>query len=215
MKKQYVVFGAGRFGRSVAVTLQSRGCEVIVVDRDPEIIQDIADEVSYAICADVEDTDIFRDLGMRNLDGAIVAVTESLEASVVTTMMCHEMGIPRILAKAKNELHEKILRRVGATKIIYPEVEMGKRVAKFIVADNFTDWIELSPKYSLVEMETPAAWRGKSLVELQIREKYNLNVIGIKSGDSVEVKIDPKLPLDGGDILIVVGDNEDLEGFQN
>jgi len=104
MKKQYVVFGAGKFGRSIAVTLQSLGCEVIVVDRNPEIIQELADDVSYAICADVEDPDVFENLGLRNLDGAIIAIAENLEASIVTTMQCSEIGIPRILAKAKNRL---------------------------------------------------------------------------------------------------------------
>ena len=215
MKKQSVVFGAGRFGKSVAVTLQSRGCEVVVVDKDPEVIEDIADDVSYAICANVEDPDVFKDLGMKNLDGAIVAVTESLEASIVTTMMCHEMGIPRIFAKAKNEMHEKILRSVGATKVIYPEAEMGKRVAQYIVADNFADWIELSSKYSLVEMQVPAAWKNHTLQELQIREKYKLNVIGIRKKDVLEVTIDPKRRLDGDAVLIVVGENEALKQFQD
>lgn len=215
MKKQYVVFGAGRFGRSMAVTLQSRGCEVIVVDKDPEIIQDLADEVSYAICANVEDTDIFEDLGMKNLDGAIVALAGSLEASIVTTMMCHEMGIPRILAKAMNQMHEKILWKVGATKVIFPEVEMGKRVANYIVADNFADWIELSPKYSLVEMTVPDEWCGKHLAELQVRERYHLNVIGIRRGDSLDVGIDPKRLLEKNEELIVVGENRILEQFQD
>lgn len=214
MKKQYVVFGAGKFGRSVAVTLQELGCEIVLVDKDPETIQEVADDVSYAICADVEDPAIFENLGMRNLDGAIVAITESLEASIVTTMMCSEMGIPRILAKAKNKMHEKILRSVGAHKVIYPEVEMGKRVAKYLVADNFADWIELSPKYSLVEMDIPSSWCGKTLVQLQVREKYGLNVIGIKDGDSVSVNLDPQEPLSSGIVLIVVGANKDLESFQ-
>lgn len=214
MKKQYVVFGAGKFGRSVAVTLQELGCEIILVDKDAEVIQELADEVSYAICADVEEPATFENLGMRNLDGAIVAITESLEASIVTTMMCSEMGIPRILAKAKNGMHEKILRSVGAHKVIYPEVEMGKRVAKYLVADNFADWIELSPKYSLVEMDIPAAWCGRTLAQLQVREKYGLNVIGIKDGDSVSVNLDPREPLGSGIVLIVVGANRDLEAFQ-
>lgn len=214
MKKQYVVFGAGKFGRSVAVTLQELGCEIVLVDKDPETIQEAADDVSYAICADVEDPSIFENLGMRNLDGAIVAITESLEASIVTTMMCSEMGIPRILAKAKNKMHEKILRSVGAHKVIYPEVEMGKRVAKYLVADSFADWIELSPKYSLVEMDIPSSWCGKTLVQLQVREKYGLNVIGIKEGDTVSVNLDPREPLSSGVVLIVVGANKDLESFQ-
>ncbi|MFR8548850.1 MAG: potassium channel family protein [Lachnospiraceae bacterium] len=214
MKKQYVVFGAGRFGKSIAVTLQQLGCEIIVVDKDPEVIQEIADEVSYAICANVDDQDVFQNLGLRNLDGAIIAITEDLEASIVTTMQCSEIGIPRILAKARNNLHEKILRNVGAHKIIYPEVEMGRRMAKYLVADNFADWIELSPKYSLVEMEVPRQWCGKNLIELQIREKYNLNVIGIKYGDTVSVKIDPNEKLRDDEILIVVGENTDLEKFK-
>ena len=169
MKKQYVVFGAGKFGGSVAVTLQQLGCDVVLVDKDPELIQELADEVSYALCADVGDTEIFENLGLKNIDGAIIAITESLESSIVTTMMCSEMGIPRILAKAKNRMHEKILRSVGAHKVIYPEMEMGRRVAKYLVADNFADWIELSPYFSLVEMDIPASWCGKSLIELKIR----------------------------------------------
>lgn len=214
MRKQYVVFGGGKFGASIAVTLQVLGCEVVLVDKDPEVVQEIADDVSYAICADVEDPDTFKNLGMRNLDGAIVAITESLEASIVTTMMCSEIGIPRILAKAKNKMHEKILKRVGAHKVIYPEVEMGRRVAKYLVADNFADWIELSPRFSLVEMDIPAEWCGKSLAELGIREKYRLNVIGIKNGDAVSVTISPTEPLEKGCVLIVVGENNDLEAFQ-
>ena len=213
MKKQYVVFGAGRFGGSIAVTLQSLGCEVIVVDKDPEVIQNIADEVSYAICADVEDAEVFQNLGLKNLDGAIVAIAGNLEASIVTAMQCSEMGVPRIIANAKNRLHEKILRSVGATRVIYPEVEMGRRVAKYLVADNFTDWIDLSPNFSLVEMDIPHLWCGKSLQELRIREKYNLNIIGFKEGDSVNVRLDPHEPLKEGIVLIVVGANKDLEKF--
>lgn len=215
MKKQYVVFGGGKFGGSIAATLQELGCEVILVDRDPELIQALADKVSYAYCANVEDTEVFQELGLRNLDGAIVAFTENLEASIITTMMCKEMGIPRILAKAKNTMHEKILRSVGAHKIIYPEVEMGRRVAKYLVADNFADWIELSPQYSMVEMDMPREWCGKTLLDLKVREKYRLNVIGIKDGDTVNVTPDPKMILRAGTIVIVVGANKDLEEFRN
>ena len=215
MKKQYVVFGGGKFGGSIAVALQQLGCEVILVDCKPELIQEMADKVSYAYCANVEDTEVFKELGLRNLDGAIVAFTENLEASIVTTMMCKEMGIPRILAKAKNAMHEKILRSIGAQKIIYPEVEMGRRVANYLVADNFADWIELSPQYSMVEMDMPREWCGKSLLDLKVREKYRLNVIGIKDGDTVNVTPDPRMILRAGTIVIVVGENKDLEVFRN
>lgn len=215
MKKQYVVFGAGKFGKSIAMTLQQLGCEIVLVDKDPEVIQELADEVSYAICADVEDATVFENLGMHDLDGAIIAITENLEASIMTTMMCSEIGIPRILAKARNEMHEKILRRVGAHKVIFPEVEMGRRIAKYLVADNFADWIELSPRYSLVEMEIPHQWCGKTLVELKLREKHGFNVIGIKDGDTVNVNPDPRMELPAGAIVIVVGENRELEAFQH
>lgn len=213
MKRQYVVFGAGKFGGSVAVTLQELGCEVIVVDKDPEVVQEIADQVSYALCANVEDPEVFGELGLHNVDGAVISMTTSLEASIVCTMMCKEMGIPRILAKARNKTHEKILRSVGAHRVIYPEVEMGRRVAKYFEARNFADWIELSPRYSLVEMDMPDNWCGKSLSQLGIRENHGLNVIGVRDGDQVSVNLDPGQPLQKGQTVIVIGANEDLEKF--
>ncbi len=213
MRKQYVVFGAGRFGGSVAVTLQELGCDVIVVDKNPEVIQEIADRVSYAICANVEDPEAFGELGLRNVDGAVISMASSLEASIVCTMMCHEMEIPKILAKAKNKLHEKILRSVGAHRVIYPEVEMGRRVAKYFEARNFVDWIELSPEYSLAELKMPGAWCGKTLAELRIREKYGLNMIGLKEGDTVTVNLNPFEKLRQDQTIIVIGSNEDLKTF--
>lgn len=211
MKKQYVVFGAGKFGWSVAVTLEELGCEVMVVDRNPELIQDIAGYVSYAVCVNIEEPEAFEGLGIHNMDGAVVAITESLEASIVTVMMCHEAGVPRIFAKARNKTHEKILKSVGAHKIIYPELEMGKKTAKYIVADNFMDWIELSPKYSLAEMEIPGAWRGRTLQELRIREKYHVNVIGYKNGDVMDINMNPAVPLPSEGVLVVIGENEAIE----
>ena len=195
----------------MAVTLESFGCEVMAVDRDPERIQEIADQVSYAVCVNVEEPDAFAALGLRNMDGAVVAITENLEASIVTVMMCSEAGVPRIFAKARNKTHEKILKSVGAHKIIYPEMEMGKRIAKYIVADNFLDWIDLSPKYSLVEMEIPRNWKGHTLRDLKIREKHQVNVIGCKEGDQVNINMDPSSPLPENGVLIIIGENEDIE----
>lgn len=210
-KQQYIVFGAGQFGESVAVTLEELGFEVMVVDSDSERIQDIASKVSYAVCADMEEPEVFADLGLSAMDGAIVAFTTNLSASIITVMMCHEAGIPNILAKARDKTHEKILRAVGAHKVVYPEVEMGKRLAKYLVADNFLDWIDLSPQYSLVEMEIPARWRGRTLRELQLRKKYGINVIGYKQGEDIDINLNPAEPLPAEGILIVVGENEAIE----
>jgi trk system potassium uptake protein TrkA len=163
---------------------------------------------------DVQEPETFRELGMSNLNGAIVSMASSLEASIITTMMCQEMGIPRIIAKARNQMHEKILRSVGAQDVIYPEVEMGRRLARHLVADNFSDWINLSEQYSMVEMDLPEDWAGRSLVELQLREKHNINVVGIRVGEDVMVNLDPKAPLPAASILIVIGANKDLEALE-
>ncbi|MFI3173513.1 MAG: TrkA family potassium uptake protein, partial [Eubacteriales bacterium] len=144
MKKQYAVLGLGKFGYSIALQLENLGCDVIVVDNSAEKIQSIADAVTFAIKADIAETSIVKSLGARNLDGAIIGVSENLEASIMATINAKEIGIPYVIAKAQNELHATILRRVGADAIVFPEKEMGSRIAKSLVATNFADWIELS-----------------------------------------------------------------------
>lgn len=216
MNKQFVVFGAGgRFGFSVACTLEEMGCEVIAVDKDQDKIQELSEVVTYAICADVNENTTFENLGLKDLDGAIVAIAENFEASIITTMKCRDLGIPTILAKAKTTVQERILLRVGATAVIFPEAAMGKRIAKSLVAPNFADWIELSPEYSLVEMRTPDNWTGRTLKELDLRGRYGLNVLGIRSGKSVSVNINPEEKLQADQILIIVGSNRSLERLQS
>lgn len=214
MKKQFAVFGLGSFGRSVALTLESFGCDVIVVDKSYEKIQEISDSVAYAIRADVSDPDAMQTLGGRNLDGVVVAVSENLEAGIMATIISKEMGIPYVLAKAKDELQGKILEKVGADAVIYPERDMGNRVAKTLISSAFTDWIELSPEYSLTEQFVPKQWVGKSMAELKIREKYGINVVGVMHDDEVDVTFDPKKPLPADCILIIIGANTVLEKFE-
>ena len=213
MKKQFAVFGLGSFGWSVALTLESLGCDVLVVDKSYEKIQEISDQVSYAMKADVSDPEAMQALGGRNLDGAVVAVSESLEASIMATMLSKEMGIPYVLAKAKDRLQGTILEKVGADSVVYPEREMGSRVAKNLVSGTFFDWIELSSEYSMAETVIPAKWAGRSLSELKIREKYGINVVGIIQDEKVNVMFDPQEPLPVDGILIVIGANSVLEKF--
>lgn len=215
MKKQYAVFGLGKFGHSIAVTLENLGCDVIVVDNSAEKIQEIADLVSYAIKADIEEPEVIRSLGARNLDGVIVAVAENLEASIMATIISKEMGVPYILAKAQNDLHATILKKVGADAIVYPEKEMGTRIAKSLVSTNFADWIELSTDYSLVETEIPDAWKGRTLIDLRVRERFNVNIIGIIGADGeVNVALDPSKPFPENGIIILVGSNKALQKFK-
>ncbi len=215
MKKQYAVLGLGKFGHSIALALENLGCDVIVVDNSAEKIQNIADSVTFAIKADIAEGNIVRSLGARNLDGAIIGVSENLEASIMATINAKEIGIPYVIAKAQNELHATILRRVGADAIVFPEKEMGNRVAKSLVSTNFADWIELSDDYSLVETEIPERWIGESLFDLRVRQKYNINVVGLIEDGEVEVSLDPNKPLPARGILILVGSNKALQKFKD
>ena len=214
MGKQFAVFGLGSFGKSVALTLQSFGCDVIAVDNCYEKIQDIADSVSYAMCGDVTEPEFMKTIGARNLDGAVIAISENLEAAIMATMISKEMGISYVLVKAMDELQGKILEKIGADSIVYPEIDMGERVAKKLMSTEFVDWIELSPDYSLTEKLIPKQWEGKSLAELRVREKFGINVIGILKEDKMDMALDPSKPLQAHDMLFIIGKNSDLEKFK-
>lgn len=211
MRKQYAVFGLGNFGKHLALGLENLGCEVIVVDNSMEKIQEIADKVSYAMCANIEDPEVIKSLGARNLDGAVIAISENFGTSIMATIMAKEIGIPYVLAKAQSSLHATVLKKVGADAVVHPEKEMGCRIARTMVSGNFADWIELSPDYSLVEIEIPDEWIGKRLVDLQIREKYGINVVGTIENGVVDVTINPQRPFNKNLIVILIGSNEALQ----
>lgn len=209
--KEFAVFGLGEFGKSVALTLAKSGCEVLVVDNDSEKIKEIADSVTYAVTADVTDYNVLKSLGIRNLDGVIVAIAESLESSVMATIFAKELGVPYVMAKAYTEVHATVLKKVGADAIAFPEKEMGARIAKNLVSGNFLDFIELSSKFSMVEMKVPDSWDGMTLRELNTRDKLGVNVIAVKEGEDVYVNPDPDMPFNATETLIIVGDNNMLE----
>lgn len=213
MRKQYAVFGLGSFGESVAVTLQELGCEVVVVDNHMERIEDISPYVSYAVQADIEDPEVIRSLGARNLDGVVIAVADDMEASIMATLVSKEIGVPYVLAKAKNELHAKVLKKIGADSIIFPEKEIGQSVARNLVSGEFVDWISLSPDYSITEIQVPEKWIGKSLSEIDVRRTKDVNVVGVRIGEKIQVTIDPEEPLQEEMMLIMIGSNEALEKF--
>lgn len=209
--KSFAVFGLGKFGSSVAVALSKNGCDVLAVDIDEQKVSDIADYVSYAVRANATDPEVFKTLGIRNMDGVVVAVSENLEASVMATILAKEEGIPYVMAKAANKIHGTVLKKVGADYVIFPESEMGSRVARNMVFGNFVDTFELSATYSMVEMEMPEAWVGHTLRELDIRNRYGVNVIASKLGDTINVNMDPDEPMRTGETLLTVGDNERLK----
>lgn len=208
--KSFAVIGLGQFGTTLALTLAESDCDVMVIDDHEEHIEEIADKVTYAVKADVREPGILERLGVQNVDVAVVAVAENMEASITAVMQAKELNIPVVVAKAVSDLHGRILKKLGADKVIYPEREMGLRVAKNLLSSGFLDVFELSSEFSMAEFEVPAEWTGKNLRDLGIREKYKINIIGIKDGEEINVNLDPLEPLKHGDTLIAVGRNRDL-----
>ena len=210
-EKSYAVIGLGQFGMSVAETLAESDCDVLAIDAREENIQEIADKVTYAVRADVREPEVLRTLGVQNVDVAVIAVAENMEASIMATMQAKELGVPYVLAKAMNALHGKILEKIGADRVIYPEQSMGLRVARNLMSGGFLDVFELSTEFSMAEFPVPTEWIGKSLQELQLRECHDINIIAIKVGDDVEINLDPVKPLEADWHLMAIGKNKVLE----
>jgi len=213
-RRDFVVFGLGKFGRSVAYTLAKNGCEVLAIDINEDIVQDVSDKVTHAVQADVTDSDALKALGIRNFDVAIIAIANNMQSSIMATILAKEIGVPFVLAKAQNDIHKKVLEKVGADKVIFPEREIGVRIANNLISDNFVDYIELSDDYSIAEISVIDEWIGNSLKELNMRAKYNINVMAIRRGED-DIIITPRANevLNDGDILVVIGKNNELQNF--
>lgn len=208
--KSFAVIGLGQFGMTLAKELANADYDVLAIDDKDENIQEIAETVTYAVRADVREPDILKSLGVQNVDVAIVAVAENMEASITATMQAKDLGVPLVLSKAMNSLHGRILEKIGADQVIYPERSMGLRVARNLTSGGFEDIFELSSEFSMAEFRIPAEWVGKSLAELKIREKYKINVVAAKLGDEVNVNVDPAQKLEAGCVLVAAGKNQDL-----
>lgn len=202
--KTYAVFGLGRYGLAVAKELISSGVEVIAVDIDPAIVNAAAVELPVCKCADITDPEVIRQLGIGNIDVVIVAMANNLEASVMTVTLCKEAGVKTVIAKCGSDMHKKILERVGADKVVFPENESGVRLAKNLLSSGFVDMITLSENFSMIELDVRPEWVGKSLLELHLRKKYEINVVAIKSGDRLTVNINPEEKLTADGSLVVI-----------
>lgn len=210
-EKAYAVIGLGRFGMSVAKTLAETGCDLLVVDDDEESILQIQDQVSDAVCADVTETGVMQSVGIQNMDVVIVGISKNMEASITATFQAKDLGVPYVVAKAINEVHGKILSRVGADEVVYPESTTGQRIARKLITGNCMDIFGITDNYSMVEIEMPKKWAGETLNDLQVRKKYNVNVLGIRIGDKLNIQLDPFMALPWDATILLVGRNEDLE----
>lgn len=212
MMKSFLVIGLGRFGTAVAEELSALGQEVLALDVDEENVQRIADHVTQAIQGDAQEEAVLRSVGARNFDCCVVAVGADMEASILITVMLKEMGVKRIVAKAMTPIHARVLERVGADRVVLPEIDMGQRLAQRLARTNVVDYIGVSDEFSILEIHPPKSWIGHSLGKLGVRAKHQINVLAIRHGEGglVDVNPHPDKVIAEDDLLIVIGTNEQV-----
>ncbi|WP_240375031.1 potassium channel family protein [Bacillus piscicola] len=215
MKKQFAVIGLGRFGGSICRALASEGMDVLAIDLDEEKVKEYASIVTQAAIADTTDEKALKGLGIRNFDHVIVAIGDNIQASILTTLILDEMDVRHITVKAQNDYHEKVLRRIGADEVVHPERDIGVRIAHNVVSRNVLDYLELSDEYSIVELAAGNKLDGKKIIDLDLRSKYGCNILAIKRGDDIHVSPEPEESLQNGDVLIVIGADEDINRVEN
>ena len=209
--KTYAVLGLGRYGRAVAEELVANGTEVLAVDINQNNVNNAIETIPVCKCADITDPETIKRLGIANIDVVIVAMASNLEASVMAVTLCKEAGVQTVIVKCGNEMHQKILSRVGADKVIFPEKESGTRLAKNLLTSGFAEMIELSDDISMVDIGVKDEWVGKTLIELSLRKKYSINVVAIRHGEIITTTVDPAIPLEKGMELIVIANTSKLQ----
>ncbi len=209
-RNTYAIFGLGRYGTAVAKELVENGKEVIAIDTNQKIVNDVSAYLPVCKCADVTDPEVISRLDIGSIDTVIVCIAGNLEASVMAVTLCKEAGVKRVIAKCANEMHQKILLRVGADQVVFPENESGIRLAKNLLSSGFIDMISLSKDVSMVEIDVKEDWIGKNLIELNLRKKYGVNIVALKKGETVDININPEQPLDRETTLIVIADTTKL-----
>ncbi|SMP40733.1 potassium channel family protein [Anoxynatronum buryatiense] len=212
--KQFAVIGCGRFGTAVAKTLYKNGYDVLAIDECADIVQHLSESVTHAASIDVKDEHALRAVGMRNIDVAIIAIGSDIKASIMATLVVKELGVKYVVAKAQDELHAKVLYKIGADRVIFPERDMGVRLAYNLTSTNILDYIELAPDYSIMEITAPEKWIDKTLQEANVRSKYGLSVLAVKHGEAINVSPHADAVVRRGDVLVVVGLNDDLQKVQ-
>jgi trk system potassium uptake protein TrkA len=213
-KKSYAVIGLGRFGSSVAKTLYENDNEVMAIDVNEELVQDSLPFVTHAVQADSTDEQALKNLGIRNFDVVIVAIGQDIQASILTTLVLKELGVNYIVVKAQNERHGKVLYKIGADKVVFPERDMGVRVAHSLISPNTLDFIELAEDYSIMEIVAPKFTEGKTLKEVDFRARFGVNIMAIKTGEEFNIAPRAEDSIKKGDILVIIGHNDDIKRLE-
>ncbi len=213
MKKEFVVVGLGRFGGSIVRELIRLGADVLAIDTQAERVDEYAKIATQAVIADTTDEEVIKSLGIRNFEHVIIAIGENIQASILTTLILKDLGVEQITVKAQNDYHARVLHKIGADHVVHPERDMGIRIANNMMSSNVLDYLELSDEHSIMEIRANDKIAGFSLMDLDIRANYGINIVGIKRGESIVISpaADDKILL--GDILLVIGADVDINRF--
>lgn len=212
--KSYLVIGLGRFGSAMAKQLCTLGAEVLAMDIRPDLVQQVANDVTHAVVGDSKDKEVLRALGARNFDCGVIAIGDDLATSVLTAMNLKELGVPYIVCKAYDETHRRLLEKLGVDRVVIPEQEHAQRIARSLYCHNVLEYIELSAEYGILELPAPKAWIGKSLKELNVRAKLGVNIIAVENGGKTNVSPAADYMIREGDTMSILGDNVALEAVQ-
>lgn len=214
MKKDFAVIGLGTFGGSICKELSKMGMEVLAIDKDEHIVADYSHIATQAVVADAKEEQVLQELGIWNFDHVIVAIGNDIQSSILITIMLKELGVKKVTAKALNDIHEKVLRKVGADHVVHPERDMGRRLAHNLISSNVLEYLALSDKYSIVELQVNGPIVGRSLIDLNVRARYGINVVAIKRNEDLIVSNVAEEILQEYDILVAIGSDEDIARFE-
>ncbi|ASS66649.1 MULTISPECIES: TrkA family potassium uptake protein [unclassified Paenibacillus] len=213
--EQYCVIGLGRFGSSLAKELMQLGYEVLGIDRSEELVDDMSAVLTHTLCADATDEDALRAIGIRNFDCCIVAIGGDIQSSIMAAILVKDSGVGKVVVKAVSELHGRVLDKLGVDRVIYPERDMGIRVAHQLVSPNLLDYIELSSEYAVAELAVPGCLNGKALSEIDTRQRYGCSIVAINKPKGIIIAPQADSVLEEKDVMVVIGTNEGIEQFEN
>jgi len=214
--KQFLVIGAGRFGLSVARSLYNQGHDVMVMDNDEEKVQQYSNEVTNAVKADASSESCLKAIDVKHFDTVVLAIGDDMQASIMAAILLIELKAKRIVAKARTELHGKVLDKVGVNQVVFPERDMGQKLARSLIAPTIIDMIELSDDYSVVEVNAPENMVGKSLKEINLRARYGISIIALRRNSGNKTIISPVAEeiINKEDIIVAIGKNKYLKKME-
>lgn len=214
MKKEFAVIGLGRFGGSIVRELIELDCDVLAIDIDEERVKEYQDIATRAVIANTTEEQVLKDLGLRNFDNVVVAIGDHIQESILTSLLLKDIGVKRVTVKAKNNYHARVLEKIGADIVVHPERDMGRRIAHKLTSSSVLDYLELSDDHSIGEYIAGSKFNGRTLLELNVRKKFGVNVIAVKREDDIMINPNPKIKFNKDDILIIIGSDHDLNHFE-